>query len=903
MSTGRITNSIIFNTFNSDFNANLARLWEIERMISTQTRISFPSDDPLAANKSIDYQAQIEQNDQYVRNTDNAMSLLGITDSSLNDLHPLFNRAKQIALAELNASSDNQTRENAAIEISEILSQVVNVANSQLGDKYVFSGTKTETVPFQQLGSSVEYLGNSEDIYAQLDKGVNVPININGDKAFGGLSTQVSSSFDLSPSLEKGAYYGGTTDLAVLSWNPPVDGDTRTNELRTNAAVLALPVGEDFTGYEVVFTTGPNEGYSARVLGSEEIGGGQYDLEIDNSHLPVTPSPGESFILQKPSTSLSALNGGLGVDTGTVEITAGATTLNVDLSNADTIEDVEDMLEDAVNTALGATPATGLDIDIDTTNNKFVVNNNTAADQIVLKDSESATTLKDLGLITSGDYTAIAAGGTFSGKDTNPAITANTTISSLNNGGGMTNAGFRISSGNYSHVFDLSDTGRMSTIGDLIKVINESDAHVKASINDNKDGITIKSRLNGVGMTIDDYLASGDVTAYNGGIPSITVDESFPVDNQLNGSQIKITGGTGAGQTATITGSSGSLLILDSAFGTAPDATSTYEIVSANRFLGTAAGGTVNTLTAPVGSFPTNNGLRGGILKITGGTGVGQKVGIQSNTGNVITFAEELAIAPDASSTFEVITGTSATLGITSFSSSTNIEDLNNNLGMEQDTFDITYFDSGLGANNTVTIDLTEAETVNDIQQAIWDTTNQNVRAVLVNGNAFQLEDTLTQTTLGSTITITEGNSTTAQDLGLIAKGGATRTITAGNTYQGYDIEPVVRTENIFTALNDLILGLRTNNTALLNHAGQSIDSSTQILLNSRAEAGARYQRVELSQSRLEDENIKVTELLSKEIDTDYIDAMMKFNNQRDVITANLNAASKLLQTTLLDFL
>lgn len=69
------------------------------------------------------------------------------------------------------------------------------------------------------------------------------------------------------------------------------------------------------------------------------------------------------------------------------------------------------------------------------------------------------------------------------------------------------------------------------------------------------------------------------------------------------------------------------------------------------------------------------------------------------------------------------------------------------------------------------------------------------------------------------------------------------------------------------------------------------------------ADLGTRYKRLELTQSRLSDQQTDFTDLLSKNEDADMVDTIVKFNSQQTIYNASLNAASRVVQNTLLDFL
>lgn len=69
------------------------------------------------------------------------------------------------------------------------------------------------------------------------------------------------------------------------------------------------------------------------------------------------------------------------------------------------------------------------------------------------------------------------------------------------------------------------------------------------------------------------------------------------------------------------------------------------------------------------------------------------------------------------------------------------------------------------------------------------------------------------------------------------------------------------------------------------------------------ADAGSRYVRLELTQSRLAIQKTDFEDLLSRNEDADVVDTIIKFKSQEAIYNASLSAAAKVVQNSLLDFL
>ncbi|MCH5272761.1 MAG: flagellar hook-associated protein FlgL [Lachnospiraceae bacterium] len=69
------------------------------------------------------------------------------------------------------------------------------------------------------------------------------------------------------------------------------------------------------------------------------------------------------------------------------------------------------------------------------------------------------------------------------------------------------------------------------------------------------------------------------------------------------------------------------------------------------------------------------------------------------------------------------------------------------------------------------------------------------------------------------------------------------------------------------------------------------------------SDLGGRYNRLLLTESRLEDQQVDFEDLLSSNEDVDLVDTIIKYSSAETIYNSSLSAASKLVQTSLLDFL
>ena len=127
-------------------------------------------------------------------------------------------------------------------------------------------------------------------------------------------------------------------------------------------------------------------------------------------------------------------------------------------------------------------------------------------------------------------------------------------------------------------------------------------------------------------------------------------------------------------------------------------------------------------------------------------------------------------------------------------------------------------------------------------------------------------------------------------------------TITVNENGQRVFME-AVGNKSVFEVLASLKTALdNAQHDQVANTLGE-LDQAIDHLLNIRASLGARSNRLQMSQDRLLNSKISLTETMSKLEDIDLAEAVMNYKNQENVYQAALATAAMVLQPTLIDYL
>ncbi len=148
----RVTTNSIFNNLLDSLTNNRDKYQNIQKIISSEQKLFVPSDDPTGIRNSAIYRKDYSAYEQYGKNLDQAKDLLTATDSAFDQINLLLTKARGIAEVNASESSTTQSRAMAVDEIDEIIKQSVQEMNREVNGRYIFSGFKTSTQPYSNVG-------------------------------------------------------------------------------------------------------------------------------------------------------------------------------------------------------------------------------------------------------------------------------------------------------------------------------------------------------------------------------------------------------------------------------------------------------------------------------------------------------------------------------------------------------------------------------------------------------------------------------------------------------------------------------------------------------------------------------------------------------------------------------
>lgn len=140
----RVTQSMLSSNMLRNLNSSYGKMSKMQDQLTSGMKIVRASDDPVVAVKGMQYRTQLDKIGQFQRNMNEAEAWLDTTDTALDQIGTSLNRVKELVVQAANDTNTADERAKIKLEIDQIKEQLQDVANTQIGGKYIFSGTHTQ---------------------------------------------------------------------------------------------------------------------------------------------------------------------------------------------------------------------------------------------------------------------------------------------------------------------------------------------------------------------------------------------------------------------------------------------------------------------------------------------------------------------------------------------------------------------------------------------------------------------------------------------------------------------------------------------------------------------------------------------------------------------------------------
>lgn len=882
--TTRVGNYFIRQRLARQIQADQLDLFRLQTQVSTGRRILRPSEDAQAALRAIALQRTIQRKEQSSRNLSGSRSVLAVAGTALNSVGDTLRDVRGVALEAVSNLTSAESRQAAIAQIDAAMSALLTSGNANYNGRYLFAGSTTSTIPYSQSGEFVTFNGNEKSLQNYVDLEQLLTTNLPGTEVFGGIAGEVRGTADLNPQL--------TRDTLLTAVNGGVG-------INTNAAISISVTNGPLTTSSIVDLSGAVTigDVIRRIEANPPAGGANIQVEIVDNGLTVNTTAG--------TIRISEVSGGRAArELGILSPTSAVPTASVVGTDLDPIIRKTTLLSDLFGIkARGRLVAANAnnDIALTATVNGADLNGvrvvyaagGVAGSEVATYDSGTKTLTVQIqdGESTANDViAAINAEGTFTatldGRDTTSFDLAGTGNVNANDFGIVTDggsgesldtaSGLVLTNGGETVTVDLNGA---ETVEDLLNSITGARVGLVAEINDEQNGIDVRSLLSGADFTIGEnggttatqlgirtYNGSTQLADFNRGVGVVTNDT---VDN----SWTPITAAD-----LVITARDGTVLTVD-----LDAATSLADVATA---INSAAGNQTGTTFVTASVLPDGSGLH---LEDASTVSTGSLI-VQGNAAS-----EYLGfVSPGAAS---------ATDNTADGSGNYSLDGYRHTL---EDDFVIVARDG-----SELWIDATGANTVQDIIDRInnHSKNNSSTTAVVAQlapvGNGIELVDSSTATTGDLTVRAAEG-SQAAQLLGLVPEG---QTEVSSNTGSGgaYSLTSsdrhTLEVDSVFNSLIRLRSAIEAGDSNAIGEAIGRIDADLDRVTFARGEIGTRLKTLDGVQTRLEDEKVQLQSALSDEVDVDLVEAISNLTARQYALQASLQTAGSVLNLSILDYI
>ena len=190
----RVSENSSVHAINYAVGKTKGKVEDLQMKGSTLKRVTKPSDDPVGNVELLAIRSQNIDATQYLRNLNFAQTQLSFTETVLEEMTDLLVKAKELAVGQASSIYSPEIREGVSKEIHQLRQQVLSLSNKRMGNRYLFSGQKVLTRPFDQDG---KYHGDLNKVNIEINKDVYVPININGKELFYGSAKKPKEKSDV----------------------------------------------------------------------------------------------------------------------------------------------------------------------------------------------------------------------------------------------------------------------------------------------------------------------------------------------------------------------------------------------------------------------------------------------------------------------------------------------------------------------------------------------------------------------------------------------------------------------------------------------------------------------------------------------------------------------------------
>jgi flagellar hook-associated protein 3 FlgL len=210
----RVANQTIYGMVKQNLGSITEELFKANKVVATGKRITNLSDDPVGLTQTLGIKADLSNMDQLGRNVTFGKSWLSATETALRNVQNLVSDTKAIVVQMASATIGAPERASAAETVQGMLEEIVSLANTDVGGRFIFAGSNTDDVPFAQDGT---YTGDNDPFTIRISQASTIAVGKDGAAVFKAPGMDIFQTLtDLKTALENNNVGGIQTAIGEL---------------------------------------------------------------------------------------------------------------------------------------------------------------------------------------------------------------------------------------------------------------------------------------------------------------------------------------------------------------------------------------------------------------------------------------------------------------------------------------------------------------------------------------------------------------------------------------------------------------------------------------------------------------------------------------------------------------
>ena len=183
----RVTQSMLTNNMLRNLSNSYERLGKYQDQLNTQKKITKPSDDPVVAIKGMRYRTDLKEIEQYQRNLSEAYTWMESADDAMDKMTQALQRVRELTVQASTGTNGPDEKANIAVEIEQLKEHIATIANTKVGNKFIFNGTNTTEAPVDLATTTISM--SNADVLLEVSKGIHMNVNVKAKDLLQGSNT------------------------------------------------------------------------------------------------------------------------------------------------------------------------------------------------------------------------------------------------------------------------------------------------------------------------------------------------------------------------------------------------------------------------------------------------------------------------------------------------------------------------------------------------------------------------------------------------------------------------------------------------------------------------------------------------------------------------------------------